>query len=121
MTTPSLQKNRTGKTTLQTGFPSIMSGTKGEYNAPHVSMPATAKELVKLHYKVVSLLKMMLCPKLGGVAGPFSLAGLLNWGGAKTGNWRVDKNRDDQGTMEWTDGDLETEERLMTKSLIRSV
>ena len=40
----------------------------------------------------------MLCPKLGGVAGPFSLAGLLNWGGAKTGNWRVDKNRDDQGT-----------------------
>ena len=40
----------------------------------------------------------MLCPKLGGVAGPFSLAGILNWGGAKTGNWRVDKNRDDQGT-----------------------
>ena len=32
----------------------------------------------------------MLCPKLGGVAGPFSLAGLLNWGGAKTGNWRMD-------------------------------
>ena len=40
----------------------------------------------------------LLCPKLGGVAGPFSLAGLLNWGGAKTGNWRVDKDRDDQGT-----------------------
>ena len=40
----------------------------------------------------------VLCPKLGGVAGPFSLAGLLNWGGAKTGNWRVDKDREDQGT-----------------------
>ena len=62
----------------------------------------------------------MLCPKLGGVAGPFSLAGTLNRGGAKTGNWRVDKDRDDQGTNEdgWV---LETEERLMTKSLIKSV
>ena len=40
----------------------------------------------------------VLCPKRGGVAGPFSLAGLLNWGGAKTGNWRVDKDREDQGT-----------------------
>ena len=46
-------------------------------------------------YTVIS---SMLCPKLGGVAGPFSLAGLLNWGGAKTGNRRVDKDRDDQGT-----------------------
>ena len=33
----------------------------------------------------------MLCPKLGGVAGPFSLAELLNQGGAKTGNFRGDK------------------------------
>ena len=57
----------------------------------------------------------MLCPKLGGVASPFSLAGLLNWGGAKTGNSRVDQNRDDQGR----NGDwwvLETGERLVTKS-----
>ena len=42
----------------------------------------------------------MLCPKLGGVAGPFSLAGLLNWGGAKTGNCGVDNEREDQETNE---------------------
>ena len=40
----------------------------------------------------------MLCPKLSGVAGPFSLAGLLNQGVAKTGNLKVVRNRDDQGT-----------------------
>ena len=40
----------------------------------------------------------MLCPKLGGVASPFFLAGLLNRGDAKTGNRRVNQNRDDQGT-----------------------
>ena len=62
----------------------------------------------------------MLCPKLGGVAGPFSLAGLLNWGGAETGNWRGIKTEMIKARMV-TDGDLETEERLMTKSLIKSV
>ena len=44
----------------------------------------------------------------------------LNWGEAKTGNWRVDKTEMIKARMV-TDGDLETEERLMTQSLIKGL
>ena len=34
---------------------------------------------------------VLLYTKLGDDAGPFFLAGLLNWGGAKIESWRVDQ------------------------------
>ena len=74
-------------------------GLKGV--SAYVCFQAFLAFLVKIFSRLHSSLFLrrgMLCPKLGGVAGPFSLAGLLNWGGAKTGNSRVEKDRDDQGT-----------------------